>query len=210
MRKTRAERPATKTEKIYCRLRWLYPADYRRKYAAEMEQLYRDLCREALETQGGGGLFRLWLFIVKDLSKSVVTEQAASLRGGLSEMQKNKSLGRAVLGLLALAPAFIFTLVASSVEWAPNNVFYNQFDAFLARPLSRHAFNLVSPPLFLGGLVLAIILNLYPFVRLDLRNYEIVISLGQIKRNIVNFVVVGTSSLIFAVLLGYAILENGG
>jgi len=44
------------SERVYRTLLKMYPRDFRREYGSQMEQAFRDLCREQ---RGTGGLARL-------------------------------------------------------------------------------------------------------------------------------------------------------
>lgn len=59
---------------FYTKLLFLYPTAYRRKYAAQMQQVFRDLYQDAQRRKTRFGLFRLWVRVLIDLAASVIEE----------------------------------------------------------------------------------------------------------------------------------------
>lgn len=66
-------------EHVYALWLHLYPRAYRDAYGALMLQLFRDMCRDALATQGKVGM-ALWLGVAADEAKSLAREHGAALR----------------------------------------------------------------------------------------------------------------------------------
>ena len=50
----------------------LYPRSFRKRFAVEMSQVFRALCREAYAESGAGGVLRLWLPILWDWAWSAL------------------------------------------------------------------------------------------------------------------------------------------
>src|SRR5690606_12071250 len=56
------------SEALYRRLLGLYPSNHRREFGFWMEQVFRDLCRQAYRREGGRGLAKVWLRTFPDLA----------------------------------------------------------------------------------------------------------------------------------------------
>jgi hypothetical protein len=65
---------------MYCLLLIAYPADFRRAYGRHMAQVFRDSCREALESYGVSGLVKLWISILYDVCTTALSERKATMR----------------------------------------------------------------------------------------------------------------------------------
>ena len=82
-------------------------------------------------------------------------------------------------------------------------------EAFLADPGRAKIFDLLSPILFLGGLGLALGLNTYAVLRLDVdREDGTIVSTLRLEIKLLNIAVVAMSVLLLVTLVGYALLEN--
>ncbi len=79
----RTARSITVSEHVYRALLAAYPKDFRQYHDTEMVQLFRDLCRDRLETHGMNGLLSLWLRTLLELVKTAVRER---MRKGSSSM----------------------------------------------------------------------------------------------------------------------------
>jgi hypothetical protein len=64
----------TRSERCYRALLSLYPAEFRVRFGWEMEQIFRDCCRDE-----AAGLAGLWLATVRDLALSIPRERARLL-----------------------------------------------------------------------------------------------------------------------------------
>jgi len=73
----RSRRPLEVSARIYRMLLWAYPASFRRQYADEMADLFRDMAEAAVERRGTAGLIALWLRLVPDVVFTVVAQQLA-------------------------------------------------------------------------------------------------------------------------------------
>ena len=79
----------------------------------------------------------------------------------------------------------------------------------MSDPERLSAFNLDSPVVFLGGLILALMVNAYAVVRLEAgRQDGAVVSTVRLEVRFWNIVVVIVSLLLLATLLGYFFVEN--
>lgn len=112
--------------------------------------------------------------------------------------------------LAAVGMALLFTpalfVTASILKYQLGVGFL--YDA-LAGVFSSRAFDRASPPLLLGGLVLALVLNVYAVADLSVRGeHEDVVGRAGVKRRVANLVVIAASALLLTVLLGYLFVEN--
>jgi hypothetical protein len=64
---------------LYRHLLAAYPPEFRRLYGAEMEQVFRDGCREALRMRGAAGLVGYWLHVLCDLARTACVERWAAM-----------------------------------------------------------------------------------------------------------------------------------
>ncbi len=110
---------------------------------------------------------------------------------------------RTVNTMAAVGLALLFTpglfITASILKYQLGVGFL--YDA-LASVFSSRAFDRASPVLLLGGLVLALGLNVYAVADLSYADQ------GGSKRRVANFVVIAASALLLTVLVGYLFLEN--
>jgi hypothetical protein len=64
----------TTSDRFYQALLRRYPPDFRRRFTAEMAQVFRLACRDAQISHGRRGLLKLWLLAGWDWCRSVVVE----------------------------------------------------------------------------------------------------------------------------------------
>jgi hypothetical protein len=92
--------------RVYRRLMRLYPASHRLQYEQHMVQLFRDLCREAYESEGRAGIRRVWAQNIPDLIKSAGYEYWMELRrwrmDGFSEEKAASRQAIAITGGVTL------------------------------------------------------------------------------------------------------------
>ena len=62
------------SERLYRRLLFVYPAEFRQAYGLEMTQTFHDCCTDALRQAGTPGLLRLWSDVLYDLAASAFIE----------------------------------------------------------------------------------------------------------------------------------------
>jgi hypothetical protein len=115
----------------------------------------------------------------------------------------------ALLGLGLSVPALFF-IMASLLKY---NFGVNQpftlFENMLATPEKAQLFNIISPIVFVGGLVIGVMVNLYPQIEMQFRRDQ-----GRLVATItaeakpVNLAVVILGCLLLATLFGYVALEN--
>ena len=86
---------------------------------------------------------------------------------------------------------------------------FDPLEAFLSASGRRVVFNVVSPFVFLGGLSLALALNICAVARLNVGREEgTLVSTVRLKLRLSNIAVATVSILSLVTLVGYAFLEN--
>jgi hypothetical protein len=195
------------SERVYRALLVAYPREFRREYGAQMLQVFRDLCREELGRKRG--LVRLWILTVLDLGRSALLQRADDLdRPNGKEVGVNDHKLAGLGFALFLAP--LFFVAASLLKYGLGIGFlFDPLEYFLSEPGRRYVFNLISPIAFLGGLGLAVAVNLYAVVRLSVgREDGVVVSTVRLEVRYANIAVILVSVALLVTLVGYAFLEN--
>jgi hypothetical protein len=131
-----------------------YPADFRQRFAAEMFQVYRSLCRETYAKSGTGGVLRLWLpFIWDGLRAALHQWYAGLLKKRMWTMENNPTGREDNIRPLTVAQAAIavlpFLAFGLSNMWM-NSSFYLNYPTGL--PLWQTL--LIHPDLVFNWLVL--------------------------------------------------------
>lgn len=197
------------SEFAYRALLRAYPKEFRDAYGREMERAFGDLCREASRRGGAGAIARLWARVLLDLALTAVTERieqrriARDVEVGVNERRL------AWVGLVLLS-APLFFVGASLLKYELGvGLLFDPLEALLSEPGRRYVFNLVSPVVFLGGLILALVLNAYAVVRLDVGSEDgVIVGTVRLEIRLLNIAVVVVSLLLLATLLGYFFVEN--
>lgn len=114
---------------------------------------------------------------------------------------------RAMIGFLFALPPLFFVTAAVLKYGLGIGFIFDPLASFLADPERLRLFNIISPILFLGGLIMAIALNLYPLLHFNRRTEDAVLTLTLHARTW-NMLVVATSTVLLMVLVVYAFLEN--
>ena len=152
-------------------------------------------------------LARLWIRTMLDLAKSAFVE-ARSDRGN----DKEETVGDyklAGIGLvLLLAPLYFVS--ASLLKYGLGvGLLFDPLEAFLSVSRRREVFNLVSPAVFLGGLLLAVAINAFAVLRFGFgREDGMVVGTVRLKVGVWNIAVIAVSALLLVVLVGYVLAEN--
>jgi hypothetical protein len=117
---------------------------------------------------------------------------------------------RLALAGLVLLLAPLFFVAASLLKYELGIGFlFDALDAFLSDPGRQYVFNLISPVVFLGGLGLALALNAYAVVRLNVGRAEgAIVGTVRLEIRFWNIVVAALSLLLLATLVGYFFVEN--
>ncbi len=197
-------------ERVYRALLVAYPKEVKREYGAQMEQAFRDLCREALDRAGMVGLLGLWVLTLLDLATSALAERKSGLRRANGEevpLRRDRRLAGIGFALL-LAPLYFVS--ASLLKYGLGvGLLFDLLQTFLAEPGRREVFNLVSPAVFFGGLGLGLALNAYVVLRPGFgRENGAVVCTIRLETKVLNITVVAVSALLLVTLLGYVFLEN--
>ena len=117
----------------------------------------------------------------------------------------------APIGILLALPGLYFAAAAAAALSASAGIdfFFTPFALLLDSPVTRGPFNLLSPLLFLGGPLLAVVLNIVNLVRIDLyRNGHGLRGTVSIAFRRANLLVASIALVIGGLLFAYAILEN--
>jgi hypothetical protein len=195
----------SRSERVYRLLLLAYPGEFRREYGEQMEQAFGALYR--VKRGEKGGIARLWMRTIVDVIRTVVAQRIISRTNHRETVMQNRRL--AFVGLvLLLAPLYFVS--ASLLKYGLGvGFFFDPLEAVLTVAGRREVFNLVSPVVFLGGLSLALALNVYAVTRFDAsRQGGTIVSTVRVTPGLWNIVVLAASALLLATLLGYAFLEN--
>jgi hypothetical protein len=189
--------------RIYRVLLKAYSREFRREYAEQMEQAFRDLYQEQRERGGPISLF--WIRTLSDLAATTLAER---IRANDKEvMMQDRRL--AVVGfVLLLAPLYFVS--ASLLKYGLGiGLLFDPLEAFLSVAGRREIFNLISPVFFLGGLGVALVLNIYAVTRLNIsREDGTIVSTVRVRLGLWNIAVAAVSVMLLMTLVGYAFLEN--
>jgi uncharacterized membrane protein YidH (DUF202 family) len=148
--------------------------------------------------------------IIPLLSISLVGLAAIVGNSYISRIQVTKSnTGLAIIGLALTAPALFFVSVSLLKFSFGVDQPFNLLEGILSNPDQFHLFNIISPFVFVGGLLAGVLLNLYPQIEMQLRRDQ-----GKLVATItaeaspINLVVVMLGCLLLLILFGYIALEN--
>ena len=197
----------SRPERVYRVLLLAYPREFRREYGPQMEQAFGDLYKEARERGGRSGIARLWMLTISDLATTAGAQRITPRADREEVAMYDRRL--AVLGLvLLLSPLYFVT--ASLLKYGLGiGLLFDPLEAFLSVAGRRVVFNVVSPFVFLGGLSLALALNIYAVTRWNVsREDGTIVSTVRIKLGLWNIAVAAISALLLVTLVEYAFLEN--
>src|SRR5215218_4282732 len=178
-----------------------YPEEFRREYGAQMEQTFEDLCREERRKSEAAGFLRLWIRTILDLGATAFVERISGSAGKEAGVNDHKLAGAGFAFLFA--PLYFVT--ASLLKYGLGIGFlFDPLDkALMSDPENLRVFNLVSPLVFLGGLGLALVLNTYAVLRVNLsREDGTIVSTVRVEMKLANIAVVVVSSLLLGTLVG--------
>src|ERR687885_844449 len=146
--------------RLYRVLLRAYPRGFRREYGAQTEHVFRGLYREQRGKRSA--LMLLWTRTISDLVTTALRERVRPNQEEAT-MQERRL---AVIGfLLLLTPLYFVSASLLKYNLGIGFLFY-PLEAFLSVTGRRDVFNVVSPAVFLGGLGLALALNVYAITRL--------------------------------------------
>jgi hypothetical protein len=155
------------------------------------------------------GLARLWGRVVLDLSSTAVAERIDERKlAGQREVKMNER--RLAWAGVVLLSAPLFFVVASLLKYELGIGFlFDPLDAFLSDRGRQQVFNVISPVVFLGGLGLALALNAYAVVRLNVgREDGAIVGTVRLEVRFWNIAVAALSLLLLGTLIGYFFVEN--
>jgi hypothetical protein len=174
-----------------------------------MEQTFLDLCREERRRGGVVGLMRLWSRAALDLASTAVVERIDERKLARHREVRVNERRLAFAGLvLLLAPLFFVAASLLKYELGIGYLF-DPLDAFLTDPQRLRVFNLISPVVFLGGLGLALALNAYAVLPLNVgREDGVIVGTVRLEVRFWNIAVAALSLLLLVTLVGYSFVEN--
>jgi hypothetical protein len=170
---------------------------------------FRDLCLEERRRGGAVGLVRLWTRVAWDLASTALAERIAERKRTRNrEVEVNER--RLAWAGLALLSAPLFFVAASLLKYELGiGSLFDPLEVFLSDPQRLRIFNLVSPVVFLGGLSLALALNAYAVLQLNVgREDGAVVGTVRLEARFWNIAVMAVSLLLLVTLLGYFFAEN--
>jgi hypothetical protein len=115
----------------------------------------------------------------------------------------------AIIGLGLSAPALFFVVASLLKSNFGVSQPFDLFESMLVGPDRFHLFNIISPFVFVGGLLVAIIVNLYPQIEMQLRRDQgrlVATITAEVKP--INIAIVILGCLLLATLVGYVAVEN--
>lgn len=197
----------SRSERVYRALLRAYPGELRREYGPQMERAFRDQYREAYERGGRRGIALLLAQTISDLARTAVGQSGAPPADHEEVALYERRL--AVVGFVLLLAPLYFVSASLLMYGLGIGFLFDPLEAFLAVAGRRVVFNMVSPFVFLGGLSLALALNVYAVARLNVsREDGTIVSTVRIKPGLWNIEVAAVSILLLATLVRYVLLEN--
>jgi len=169
-----------------------------------MALVFKDLCREELRRAGMAGLGNLWVRTVLDLGATALAERSSAHANDEEAVVRDNRL--AVIGVvLLLAPLFFVATSTLKYGLGLGSLFDPVNRAFLSAPESHRVFNQVATVVFLVELGLALALNAYAVVQLNVsKEAGTIVSTIRLRINLLNLAVAAMSFLLFVTLLGIA------
>ena len=189
--------------RLYSQLLWLYPADFRRHFGAEMILLFRELYRD----QQAGSKLGLLRFLLAAYGETVHTALVENLHDWEQQMKTSHRF-TALLGLAFLAYSSFFAIF--------NILKYNLGVPFSFDPFAN--LTPAGPPtlwhtlwnaLIIFGPVIALLLFALPAIQFRFNRSNdplLAISLRQTSR--LNLILIGLCLTLLAVFVLYAMAEN--
>jgi hypothetical protein len=120
--------------RLYAGLLWLYPGEFRRRYAEEMVRLFADQLRDARASDRSGGTRAIWIRSLIDLVANAIGEHLRkdrTMAQSLATFEPTRSMR--LLGALGLVGAFLLL-------WA--FISFNPFEDRIANSIRLIAFSL--------------------------------------------------------------------
>jgi hypothetical protein len=115
----------------------------------------------------------------------------------------------AIIGLGLAAPALFFVLASLLKYNFGVSQPFDLLESMLATPDRFHLFNIISPFVFVGGLFMGVIVNLYPQMQMQLRrDHGRLVATITAEAKPINLTIVILGCLLLATLLGYVAVEN--
>ncbi len=177
-------------ERFYRALLSLYPAEHRESYEIPMLQLFRDIYRHEVNLGGYRSVLKFWAFILKDAAKSIFLEH---LKQGVQPMIVVSSFKPGV----SAGVGFVLLSIPSYFIGAS----LLRIDA----PGLRY---LANPIILLGGLFIAVTLNVLSILSVRFRKDTPSMFDVSLSLRFWNIAVISMALIFLGVLLSYAFVEN--
>jgi len=114
-----------------------------------------------------------------------------------------------IIGLGLVAPALFFVLASVLKYNFGVSQPFNLFESMLATPDRLRLFNLISPFIFVGGLLAGVIVNLYPQMEMQIRrDHGRLVATITAEARPINLAIVILGCLLLVTLFGYVAVEN--
>ena len=115
----------------------------------------------------------------------------------------------AIIGLGLVAPALFFVLASVLKYNFGVSQPFDLFEGMLATPDRLRLFNLISPFIFVGGLLVGVIVNLYPQMEMQIRrDHGRLVATITAEAKPINLAIVILGCLLLVTLFGYVAVEN--
>jgi hypothetical protein len=118
----------------------------------------------------------------------------------------NKTAG---MGIFLIMPAVLFFVMVASHYLLRIDLFWTSFEKGMSNPQGKEIINALSPIVFMGGSLAALLINIMAVAGLRFQkvNNELVSSL-IIKDNVWNLAIIIVSFTTISLMLGYLVAEN--
>jgi hypothetical protein len=115
------------SERAYRLMLAAYPDEFRRRYGAEMAQVFRTTCRAVYQAAGVGGVVRLWLPTLWDWAWSAAVERFSSLfrRSDMYHIHPRRA-GSQLIPILFFLNACLILLFVNPCSWVFGEPFFGE------------------------------------------------------------------------------------
>ena len=83
---------ASRAERLYTRLLWVFPREFRTRFAADMTELFRDQIRSARAENRWSALVAFWLRAVSGLVRAAAIEHLEAIRNPIITERRESML----------------------------------------------------------------------------------------------------------------------
>jgi hypothetical protein len=158
-------------------------------------------------TSGAAGFLRLWICTILDLGTTVFVEKISGSAGKEVGVNDYKLAGAGFAFLFA--PLYFVSASLLKYELGIGLLFDPPDKALMSDPENLRVFNLVSPLVFLGGLGVALLLNAYAVLRLNVgKEDSSIVGTVRLEARFWNIAVMAVSLMLLVTLVDYFVAEN--